>query len=101
METILRPMAWDEFPVAERELFARFRNPGVGETMILEQNMFIEGSLGRTVATGLADHIAGLDVQPCGLAGHHAPEDQPDCIGAALVAWIERHGVQVGAGVGN
>jgi haloalkane dehalogenase len=178
METILRPMAWDEFPVAARELFAKFRTPGVGETMILEQNVFIEGSLPRTVATGLTDrdldvyrrpyptpdtrlpllqwsrelpvdgepadvvarveaydrwltstpdvpkllltfdpgpgtmvsgplvdwckeNIAGLDVHPCGLAGHHAPEDQPDCIGAALVAWIERRGLQSGVGVGS
>ena len=178
METILRPMAWDEFPVAARELFTKFRTPGVGETMILEQNVFIEGSLPRTVATGLADqdldvyrkpyptpgtrlpllqwsrelpvdgepadvvarveaydrwltstpdvpkllltfdpgpgtmvsgplvdwckeNIAGLEVQPCGLAGHHAPEDQPDCIGGALVAWIVRHGLQFGVGVGS
>jgi haloalkane dehalogenase len=47
------------------------------------------------------ENIAGLDVQPCGLAGHHAPEDQPDCIGGALVAWIERHGLQFGVGVGS
>jgi haloalkane dehalogenase len=46
-------------------------------------------------------NIAGLEVQPCGLAGHHAPEDQPDCIGGALVAWIVRHGLQFGVGVGS
>lgn len=170
LETIVRPMSWDEFPEGARELFTAFRTPGVGETMILEQNMFIEQALARTVATGLADEdmavyrkpyptpesrmpllrwprelpfdgepadvvarveaydtwlasspevpklllsfdpgpgtmiagplidwcketIVGLEVAYCGPAGHHAPEDQPDAIAAAILDWARRHGL--------
>ncbi len=36
-------------------------------------------------------HIASLTVQACGPAGHLAPEDQPERIADALVAWAQRH----------
>lgn len=171
LETIVRPMSWAEFPDAARELFTLFRTPGVGETMILDQNVFIEQALPRTVATGLTDedldayrapyptpqsrlpllqwprelpfdgepadlvarieaydqwlatssdvpkllmsfdpgpgtmidgpllewcrdNIAGLDIEHCGPAGHHAPEDQPDAIAKAIVSWADRRGVR-------
>jgi len=48
-----RPVAtWEEFlrDKAEREIFRRFRTPGEGEKLILEDNAFIEGVLpGATV----------------------------------------------------
>jgi haloalkane dehalogenase len=37
------------------------------------------------------DNIASLEVVACGPAGHHAPEDQPDAIAAAIGAWVDRH----------
>lgn len=36
-------------------------------------------------------NIANLDVVPCGRAGHHAPEDQPDAIATAIASWTDRH----------
>lgn len=54
-ETIVKPMAWEEFPEGARPLFESIRTPGVGETMVLEQNAFIEQALPRTIARGLSD----------------------------------------------
>lgn len=53
METIVRPMSWSDLPEGAQELFRSFRTPGVGEAMILDQNVFIEQALPRTVASGL------------------------------------------------
>ena len=36
-------------------------------------------------------HVSGLEISDLGPAGHHAPEDVPHEIGAALAAWLERH----------
>jgi haloalkane dehalogenase len=41
-ETIVKPMSWQEFPDAGRELFQSIKTPGIGETMMLDQNAFIE-----------------------------------------------------------
>jgi len=41
-------------------------------------------------------NIAALEVAQCGRAGHHAPEDQPDTIAAALTAWCDRHALLAG-----
>ncbi|WP_030268699.1 haloalkane dehalogenase [Streptomyces sp. NRRL B-24484] len=60
METIVRPMTWSEYPAAARARFEAFRTPGVGEELVLDRNVFIEGSFGQTVLTGLAE--ADLDV---------------------------------------
>jgi haloalkane dehalogenase len=168
LETIVRPMSWEDFPQSARPAFEALRTPGAGEAMVLDQNMFIEQALPATVATGLSDedldayrkpypdresrrpllawpralpiggepadvvarveaydrwlaasagvpkllltfdpgpstmigpqmtqwcreHIAGLEVEACGPAGHHAPEDQPAAIAGAIAAWADRH----------
>jgi haloalkane dehalogenase len=168
METIVKPMAWEEFPDGGRELFRKLKTPGVGETMILENNLFLTDMLPFTVASGLSDedldvylepyptpesrrpllqwprsmplggepaelvarierydrwlaasgeipklllafepgpgammgaemidwcaaNIAGLEIERLGVAGHHAPEDQPEAIAAAVVSWADRH----------
>ena len=41
-----------------------------------------------------AANIAGLEFDNCGAAGHHAPEDQPDAIAAAIAGWLDRHGLR-------
>ncbi|GAA3239151.1 haloalkane dehalogenase [Nonomuraea helvata] len=43
-ETIVKPMAWEEFPEAGRELFKAIKTEGAGEAMLLDDNLFIEGS---------------------------------------------------------
>lgn len=42
-------------------------------------------------------NIAALEVVECGQAGHHAPEDRPEEIAAAISAWIDRHQLRTGA----
>jgi haloalkane dehalogenase len=49
METIVKPMTWDEFPEAGREIFADFRTPGAGEQLILDQNLFVEAVLPASI----------------------------------------------------
>lgn len=171
LETIMRPLAWAEFPESARSFFTSLRTPGAGEAMALEQNVFIEQALSAGVRTGLvagdlaayrkpyptpqsrrpllawarsmpldgepqdvvasveaydrwlasspdvpkllltfdpgpgimigpdlADwcrrHIPALEVAACGPAGHHAPEDQPAAIAAAIAAWAGRYGLR-------
>ncbi|MFB7371094.1 haloalkane dehalogenase [Streptomyces sp. NPDC056222] len=60
METILRPMSWEEFPEKARDRFKAFKTPGVGEELVLEKNLFIEDSFTQTVLTGLGEE--DLDV---------------------------------------
>jgi haloalkane dehalogenase len=170
METIVKPMAWEEFPEGGRDLFRSIKTPGVGETMILEDNTFLTQLLPLTVASGLGDddlkvylkpyptpesrrpllqwprsmplggeptdivarierydtwlaastdvpklllafqpgpgammgpemvewcakNIAELEIEQLGPAGHHAPEDQPEAIAAAVRGWADRHGL--------
>jgi haloalkane dehalogenase len=40
------------------------------------------------MAQWCADNIAGLEVRHCGPAGHHAPEDQPGAIAAAITSGV-------------
>jgi haloalkane dehalogenase len=42
MEAILRDIPWSDFPKELVEVFKGFRTPGVGEKLVLEQNVFIE-----------------------------------------------------------
>jgi haloalkane dehalogenase len=61
-ETIVKPMSWEEFPEAGRDLFRALKTPGVGETMMLEENVFLE-ALPDVVA-----RLTGAD-----LAAYRAP----------------------------
>ncbi|MEX0800000.1 MAG: haloalkane dehalogenase [Dehalococcoidia bacterium] len=55
MEAIVRPVTWDEWPEQARQVFQGFRTPGVGEQMILEQNMFVEAVLPGAILRKLTD----------------------------------------------
>ena len=43
--------------------------------------------IGPELAAWCAANIAALETHHCGPAGHHAPEDQPAAIAAAITAW--------------
>ncbi|GAA2271601.1 haloalkane dehalogenase [Nonomuraea roseoviolacea subsp. roseoviolacea] len=45
------------------------------------------------VAAWCAATFAALEVEHVGAAGHHAPEDRPADIAAAVTAWARRHGL--------
>lgn len=52
----IRPMpTWNDFHPDQIETFQRFRTPGVGEKMILEDNAFVEGVLPAATARKLTD----------------------------------------------
>jgi haloalkane dehalogenase len=53
-ETIVRPMSWQEFPEDGRNLFRSIKTPGVGEAMVLDDNIFIDRLLPFSVASGLS-----------------------------------------------
>ncbi len=58
--------------------------------------MTVESGVGMgsaEVAEWAATTFAGVEVESVGPAGHHAPEDQPDAIGAAVARWLTRHGL--------
>ena len=54
MEAIVRPLTWDEWPAAARRVFQGFRSPA-GESMVLDQNMFVERVLPGSVLRRLTD----------------------------------------------
>jgi haloalkane dehalogenase len=64
METIVRPLSWAEYPAAARPRFEAFRTPGVGERLVLDENVFIEGALRATTLTGLSDADHAIYRQP-------------------------------------
>lgn len=59
METIVRPLTWDDFPGAARPRYEALRGP-VGEAKVLDENFFITQALHATVRSGLGeeDHAA-------------------------------------------
>jgi haloalkane dehalogenase len=48
----------------------------------------------QAMADWCASHIASQEIAHCGKAGHHAPEDRPAEIAAAVSAWADRHGLR-------
>ena len=38
------------------------------------------------------EHVAGLEIERPGTAGHHAPEDLPEEIARSIRGWLARHG---------
>ena len=54
MEAFLTPIpSWSAFPERVREIFQGLRTPGVGERMILDENLFVEKNLPSAVVRGL------------------------------------------------
>jgi haloalkane dehalogenase len=48
-------------------------------------------SVGPEMIAWCVQHIANLEIENCGPAGHQAPHDQPEAIAAAITAWALRH----------
>jgi haloalkane dehalogenase len=49
--------------------------------------------IGEELIAWSRENIASLEVEYCGPAGHHAPEDQPDAIGRAISRWLDARGL--------
>ena len=54
MEAIVRPVTWEEWPEASRNLFQGFRSPAV-EKIIIEKNVFVERVLPGSVLRKLTE----------------------------------------------
>ena len=85
METILRPMTWDDFPGPARPRVESLRTPGVGEPKVLDENFFIEVALRATVLSGLERR------GPAGVRGALPDSRQPTST-AAVAAGVPDRG---------
>ena len=54
MESIVRPVTWQEWPDTARKVFQAMRSPG-GEEMVLQKNVFVDRILPASVLRGLSD----------------------------------------------
>ncbi|MFJ7215398.1 haloalkane dehalogenase [Amycolatopsis sp. NPDC098790] len=54
-ETIVKPMAWDDVSPQAAERTRKIRTPGVGERMVLEENLFVQQAFTGGVRTPVAD----------------------------------------------
>ncbi|HST81108.1 MAG TPA: haloalkane dehalogenase [Kineosporiaceae bacterium] len=50
--------------------------------------------INQKLAEWCTSQIASVESVSCGQAGHHAPEDRPQEIAAAISAWADRHGLR-------
>jgi haloalkane dehalogenase len=98
MEAVVMPIAWSDFPGPMRSVFQGFRSPE-GESMVLEQNMFVEAVLPGSVKRRLSDEEmehyrapfrnAGEDRRPTLSWPRNIPiEGEP----ADVVATVEEYG---------
>ncbi|GAA2726493.1 haloalkane dehalogenase [Actinocorallia aurantiaca] len=171
LESIVKPMAWEDLSPQARARSEAIRTPGTGEKMMLDQDLAVrqaftggvltpleaadleaylapyptrdsrrpllawarqmplggepaelvtrieaydawlakspdvpkllmtfEGSptllVDERMAAWCTANIASLETVHCGEAGHHAPEDRPGEIAAAVSAWADRHGLR-------
>ncbi|MDX1404171.1 MAG: haloalkane dehalogenase [Woeseiaceae bacterium] len=68
MEAIVRPVSWDEWPAAAKSVFQGFRSEA-GETMVLENNVFIERVLPGSILRKLSDEEMSVYRRPYLQAG--------------------------------
>lgn len=68
MEAVVRPMTWDEWPEAARQVFQGFRSPA-GDAMVLEKNVFVERVLPGSIIRELTDAEMTVYRRPYGEAG--------------------------------
>jgi len=54
MEAIVRPITWNEWPDAARQVFQAMRSPA-GDAMVLEKNVFVERILPGSIMRTLSD----------------------------------------------
>ena len=98
MEAIAMPIGWSDFPGRMRDIFQGFRSPD-GESMVLEQNTFVEQVLPASVKRQLSDEEmdhyrrpfrnAGEDRRPTLSWPRNIPiEGEP----ADVVATVEEYG---------
>ena len=68
MEAIVRPVTWQEWPDAARDIFQAFRSEA-GEAMVLDKNLFVERVLPGSILRKLSDEEMGEYRRPFAQAG--------------------------------
>ena len=68
METIVAPLAWDDWPERARGVFQALRSPA-GEEMVLDKNIFVERILPASVLRGLGEAEMAAYRKPFAQAG--------------------------------
>jgi len=70
MESIVRPLTWDEWPEAARRVFQGFRSPE-GESMVLERDLFVERVLPGSIIRQLSEDEMAVYRRPYLEPGEH------------------------------
>ena len=68
MESIVAPLAWDDWPERARGIFQSLRSPA-GEEMVLDKNVFVERILPASVLRGLGEAEMAIYRKPFAQAG--------------------------------
>jgi haloalkane dehalogenase len=55
METVVHPLAWDDWPEWARGMFQALRRPGESEELILDRSFFVEFVIPHSVQRTLSD----------------------------------------------
>jgi haloalkane dehalogenase len=63
METIVRPVTWEEWPDDARDIFQAMRSEA-GEDLVLEKNVFVERILPSSVLRGLTEEEMNVYQRP-------------------------------------
>jgi haloalkane dehalogenase len=82
-DVVARIEAYDAWLAASTEVPKLLMTFDGSPTLLIDHEM----------AEWCATHIASIECVPCGKAAHHAPEDRPEAIAAAVSAWADRHGI--------
>jgi len=72
MESIVRPVTWDEWPAAARGIFQGFRSDA-GEDMVMAKNLFVEAVLPASILRDLTDFEHDEYRRPFRQAEHRRP----------------------------
>jgi haloalkane dehalogenase len=73
METIMRPLTWDDFPGPARPRLEALRAPGVGESKVLDENFFMEVALPATTLTELNTEDLAIYREPYSTRDNRRP----------------------------
>jgi len=64
LESIVKPMSWDDLSLQARDRSKAIRTPGVGEDMVLDQNLFVRQAFTGGVLTPVDDEDLATYVAP-------------------------------------
>jgi haloalkane dehalogenase len=68
MESIVKPMTWDEWPENARDIFQAFRSPA-GEDLVLQKNFFVENLLPSAIIRDMSDAEMDVYIRPFSTPG--------------------------------